>query len=104
MINVCLYDGAQISRGGSELIQLPLAEGCLLWIDIQQEPIDSEQGIFDQFGCHPLTIQDARRKRHPPKTEHFSDQSFILLRELIVTMMVWSSILFRSPALSGPIF
>ena len=83
MINVCLYDGAQIRRGGSELIQLPLAEGCLLWIDIQQEPIDSEQGIFDQFGCHPLTIQDARRKRHPPKTEHFSDQSFILLRELI---------------------
>ena len=83
MINVCLYDGATHTRGGVELIQLPLADNCMLWIDIELESAASEQHIFDQFDCHPLTILDARRPRHPPKIEHFSDQSFVLLRELV---------------------
>ena len=83
MINICMYDGSNITRGGAELIQLPLAEGCFLWVDLQHESDAAEQLIFDQFGCHQLTIQDARRPRHPPKTEHFSDQSFVLLRELV---------------------
>ena len=83
MINVHLFDGSTYNRGGPELIQLPLADKALLWIDIEHEPIDSEQAIFDQFGCYPLTIQDARRLRHPPKIEHFTDQSFVLLRELV---------------------
>jgi magnesium transporter len=82
MINVYLYDGSIYTRGGAELIQLPLADNAMLWIDIEQESAEAEQRIFDQFGCHPLTIQDARRLRHPPKTEHFSDQSFVLVREL----------------------
>ena len=83
MINVCLYDGVTHKRGGAELIQLPLADNCMLWIDIEQESAASEQLIFDQFECHPLTILDARRKRHPPKIEHFAEQSFMLLRELV---------------------
>lgn len=82
MINVCLYDGSKLTRGGTELINLPLADNAMLWIDIEQAPADSEQLIFDQFDCHPLSILDARRSRHPPKIEHFTDQSFILLREL----------------------
>jgi len=83
MINVCLYDGANYKRGGAELIQQPLADNCMLWIDIEQESAESEQHIFEQFDCHPLCIQDARRPRHPPKIEHFSEQSFVLLRELV---------------------
>lgn len=82
MIKVCFYDGSKLIKGGAELIALPIPEGAVLWIDIEDEPIESEQVIFDQFDCHPLTIQDARRLRHPPKTEHFSDQSFVLVREL----------------------
>lgn len=82
MIRVCIYDGTNLSRGGVELIVTPLAENSFIWIDIQAEPKESEQVIFDQFGCHELTIQDARRLRHPPKTEHFDDQSFVLLRGL----------------------
>ena len=65
MIRVCIYDGTNLSRGGVELIVTPLAENSFIWIDIQAEPKESEQVIFDQFGCHELTIQDARRLRHP---------------------------------------
>ena len=82
MIRVCLFDSASVSVGGAELISLPLAKGTYIWIDIHNESHAAEESIFDQFGCHPLTIQDARRERHPPKTEHFKDQSFVLLRAL----------------------
>jgi magnesium transporter len=82
MINVCLYSGDSVQFGGTELINLPLLEGQCIWIDIQQATSQAEQLIFDQFNCHPLTIQDARRVRHPPKTEHFDDQSFVLIRSL----------------------
>lgn len=82
MIKVCLYSASTFIQGGAEVIALPREKGAVLWIDIHNEPNESEQLIFDQFGCHPLTIQDARRRRHPPKTEHFTDQSFVLLREL----------------------
>jgi magnesium transporter len=82
MIKVCFYNGSDLIRGGVEIIALPLAEGTSLWIDIEDESEESEQSIFDRFDCHPLTIQDARRLRHPPKTEHFKDQSFVLVREL----------------------
>ena len=82
MIRVCLFDSASVSVGGAELMSLPLAKGTYIWIDIHNESHAAEESIFDQFGCHPLTIQDARRERHPPKTEHFKDQSFVLLRAL----------------------
>lgn len=82
MIRVRLFDGTNASVGGVEIISLPLPKHAYLWIDIQNESHDDEQLIFDQFDCHPLTIQDARRERHPPKSEHFKNQSFVLLRAL----------------------
>ncbi|MBT7374716.1 MAG: magnesium transporter CorA family protein [Porticoccaceae bacterium] len=82
MIRVCLFDGSDLSVGGTELISLPIPSGAVLWIDIHNETPGAEDPIFEQFGCHSLCIQDARRERHPPKTEHFKDQSFVLLRTL----------------------
>jgi magnesium transporter len=67
MIRVCLSNGTDISVGGTELIALPLPKGSSLWIDIHKETPGAEEIIFDQFGCHPLCIQDARRERHPQK-------------------------------------
>ncbi|MCT2532452.1 magnesium transporter CorA family protein [SAR92 clade bacterium H231] len=82
MIRVCVFNGTDTAVGGTELIALPLPTGTSLWIDICRETPAAEEIIFDQFGCHPLCVQDARRERHPPKTEHFKDQSFVLLRAL----------------------
>ena len=66
MIRVCLFDSASVSVGGAELMSLPLAKGTYIWIDIHNESHAAEESIFDQFGCHPLTIQDARRLRVIP--------------------------------------
>ena len=82
MIRVCVFNGTDTAVGGTELIALPLPTGTSLWIDICRETPAAEEIIFDQFGCHPLCVQDARRERHPPETEHFKDQSFVLLRVL----------------------
>jgi magnesium transporter len=38
--------------------------------------------LLEEFGIHPLAIQDALRARHPPKIETFDDCLFILLRGL----------------------
>ena len=82
MLKVFLYDGDKLSVGGEELINLPLDNNSSIWVDIEAEPVEIEEVIFKQFASHPLTIKDARRLRHPPKTEHFEDQSFVLMREL----------------------
>lgn len=82
MIKVFLYDGNKCLFGGEELIKLPMDNNSSIWVDIEDEPVEIEDVIFNLFACHALAIKDARRLRHPPKTEYFEDQSFVLMREL----------------------
>ena len=55
--------------------------GSILWLDIAGEPESSESGFMrDSFGLDTLAIQDAQRKRHPPKLEAFDATTFIILK------------------------
>jgi magnesium transporter len=51
-----------------------------LWIDIESEDLEQEQSLLLKQGCHPLAIEDAQRKRHPPKIEVFDNHVLLLYR------------------------
>ncbi|MFQ3244562.1 MAG: magnesium transporter [Arenicella sp.] len=85
MIRVFLYDPTtKISiTGGVELIQTwQDSSSSIIWLDIENEAERSDRTLLQQFGIHPLAIQDALRPRHPPKIERFEDFLFILLKGL----------------------
>jgi magnesium transporter len=86
MIKALLYDLSkqELLSGGDELIQLWQENlQTLIWVDFSEHDIEHEKLVLnDVFGLHPLAVQDAQRKRHPPKLETFKDHTFILLKEL----------------------
>ncbi|WP_049721144.1 magnesium transporter CorA family protein [Gilvimarinus polysaccharolyticus] len=73
-----LTDDGQVQRGGIEQIDLwRKDDNTYLWIDIESEDVDDEKDLLLEQGCHPLAIEDAQRKRHPPKTETFDNHVLI---------------------------
>ena len=76
-----LTTDGQTQYGGVEQIDAWRADDSgYLWIDIESENIEDEKALLLAQGCHPLAIEDAQRKRHPPKTETFDNQVLILYR------------------------
>jgi magnesium transporter len=58
-------------------------QDALLWADFwNEEPEEEKRILTERFGLHPMAIQDAQRKRHPPKLEPFDNHVFILLKGL----------------------
>lgn len=82
MITVQLLTEQNLLLGGPELIEQWQAAGGIIWIDIESEDNITEQRLLSSLQCHPMAIQDAQRPRHPPKVEHFANNSFILYRYL----------------------
>lgn len=85
MIQSILFDpGTKSAKfGGSELIKEWHAQkDSVLWLDIGDTDQSEELSVLRDFGFHELAIQDALRKRHPPKIEVFENYIFFLLRDL----------------------
>lgn len=80
MIRVKWWDKKAVHDGGAELIGQWRQGAGSIWIDLQEEPLDSEEALLIQLGCHPLAVQDAQRQRHPPKFEDFDSNTFVLYR------------------------
>lgn len=82
MIKTMLLSGeGECSEGGLELLETwqAGADGSL-WLDIEGEIADRERQLLLDLGCDQLAIDDASRKRHPPKVESFPASTFILFR------------------------
>ena len=85
MIKCALYnpDSESVQNGGIELLDTWQSQPkSTLWIDICKEAEADELALLRQLSFHELAIQDAMRKRHPPKVEVFDDSVFYLLRDL----------------------
>ncbi len=82
MIRAQLWrDDNQWKCGGTDLIdEWRKDEKSFIWIDLQGETADAEREWLLSLGCHPLAIEDVQRHRHPPKYEHFDDNTLILYR------------------------
>jgi|SRR5690554_19851 len=82
MITVHLLTAQTLLKGNASLITQWQSEGGTIWIDIENEDNATESRLLTELQCHPLAIQDAQRVSHPPKVEHFTNNSFILYRNM----------------------
>lgn len=82
MISVHLLTEQTLLHGEKPLIEQWQKNGGIIWIDIFNEDNATEYRLLSELQCHVLAIQDAQRPRHPPKVEHFANNSFILYRNL----------------------
>lgn len=85
MIRALLIDSeGEATAGGEELIArwrgMPEAR---LWVDMQGESTARERALLEEFGCHPMAIDDAHRDRHPPKIEEFEGHTLVLYRGIV---------------------
>ncbi len=86
MIETILFkpDSGTRESGGSELIENWKQDAnSFLWVDLfEHDPMEEARLLKEQFDLDDLAIQDAQRKRHPPKIEAFNDYTFLLFKAL----------------------
>lgn len=81
MIQVYWLRDDQLHQGGSELLQQWQQQGNgFIWLDLTGEDNQQEKALLKSLGCNSFAIQDAQRERHPPKVEHFDNDTFLLYR------------------------
>jgi magnesium transporter len=59
-----------------ELIQNPQS---ILWVDFISEPAETSQPILEEFGFHPLAIDDALQETHVPRLDDWGEYLYIVL-------------------------
>ncbi len=53
--------------------------GCFVWVALK-DPTDAElEEMREQFGLHPLAVEDARHGHQRPKIEEYGDSLFVVL-------------------------
>jgi len=52
---------------------------ALIWVDFSGEPPESCEPIFQEFGFHPLAIDDALQETHSPKVDDWGQYIYIVL-------------------------
>jgi len=57
-------------------------ERSLLWVDFISEPKESAEPILQEFGFHPLAIDDALEETHTPKLDDWGEYIYIVLNVL----------------------
>lgn len=69
--------------GGKELLaEWKEQTDTFIWIDLLGYDEREERSILESLDLHELAIQDALRKRHPPKLESYEEHDFLMLRDL----------------------
>jgi magnesium transporter len=59
----------------SELTDDP---SCLLWVHVTDPSEDDLGCIQEEFGLHPLAMEDIRERHQRPKLEHYPSHSFLV--------------------------
>lgn len=81
MRTVLVDEAGNLQFGSSELIDVwRESDKSSIWIDVEFDDPKTVLTQLQNFGIHPLALEDALRTRHPPKIEFFDEQIFILYR------------------------
>jgi magnesium transporter len=81
LVNSVAYkDGKKIADVAREEIHAWLARNdCIVWVAVRDpEPHELDQ-LEEEFGLHPLAIEDARHGHQRPKFEEYGDSLFFVM-------------------------
>ncbi len=82
MIRSLYYQPKQALRTDVQLDEFPKViqnRNGVLWVDFSNEAPDICEPILQQFGFHPLSIDDALQETHSPKLDDWSDYLYIVI-------------------------
>jgi magnesium transporter len=68
---------AEIPLGGA---RAPTASGEFIWIGLHEPDADEMRMVQENFGLHPLAIEDALNLHQQPKLEVFGSQLFVCVK------------------------
>ena len=71
--------GIQKDLPSEQFPQLIQDQQAVLWVDFISEPPEICQPILEEFGFHPLAIDDALQETHVPKLDDWGDYLYIVL-------------------------
>ena len=80
--NAIYRDGARVATPSSleETFEMREAHGGFAWIGLYR-PTDAElDAVANEFGLHPLAVEDARKGHQRAKLERYGDTLFVVLR------------------------
>lgn len=84
LINCVVYqDGQKLADIEIAHISDWLAKpGCLVWVAMRDASAEELQNMQEEFGLHPLAIEDAAHGHQRPKIEEYGDTVFIVMQLL----------------------
>jgi len=81
---VCLNSQAKTFQEdclAADISELRIVEGNVLWADVSDPTSSDFEELAEEFGFHPLSIEDCRNEHQRPKIEEFPGYYFIVLYE-----------------------
>ena len=81
LINCVAYEN------GAKLADIPVADiseyitrpGCFVWVALSDATPDELAQMQEEFGLHPLAVEDAHHGHQRPKVEEYGDSLFVVM-------------------------
>lgn len=72
-------DGSVVETDDAEHLQRP-EPGVTLWVDLDSPDVESLEVLRQQFGFHPLALEDCAHLDQRPKLEEYGDHLFLVVQ------------------------
>ena len=81
LINCVVYeDGRKLAEPDLHEIDTYLSRpGCFVWVALRDPSAAELELVQEEFGLHPLAVEDARHGNQRPKIEEYGDSLFVVL-------------------------
>jgi magnesium transporter len=86
LVNCVAYDGgrklADIEK--HEISNYLARPGCFVWVALRDATAEELAEMQEEFGLHPLAVEDARHGHQRPKIEEYGDSLFVVVHTIEV--------------------
>jgi magnesium transporter len=81
LVNCAAYkDGHRVADLGIDQISdYILQPGCFVWVALKEPDAPEIDRMQEEFGLHPLAVEDARKGHQSPKIEEYGNSLFVVI-------------------------